>query len=560
MNIKKLAVLVLVLSLTIPAMVVQADADDEWADLAIDIYRVDSGTSSGGAAINTTWDDGDNGNDATGPSNWPPSSPSAITTVGIDQKSTLDTSDDERGWVILAFTDNVCLDGTGADLHIYDAFGGQSVIGNESADIDIAIGTGSFAAAGSVSPGLGYALNVSGALTYFTRVRVTATDFAGQLTLAGLDLDAVECLNSVNISDISLAAEPASDVNPVGSEHTVTATLTPVIEGVEVMFTITGPSSAESGTADTDEFGAATFAYTGAVAGTDSIEASVTFEGTTITADSVTKHWVDRYVTGGGNYKVKNTSHWTFGGTVGLNDSSGLVGNFQVQDHTNKVKWHFNQINWLFFPDGQTAMFEAETSDGAKAIFTIVDDGEPGKDVDMIGIDFDAGPDLDKELITGGNFQVRPGPVPGVVTLSIGEGWDACGQGGSGTVTLAPFSGGLGVVLEMTGLPVNTSYDFYLTDFTSHPAFGALPAVGAAATFTRTDCTTSIVGTGTRTAFLLDGDLDSSNDGKVSVPYTVNGVTADSYELQLAITLDGQGRAQFRTGDTYGDTVTVVIP
>ena len=215
-----LIALVVVLALAASASLVWANVGDPWADLAIAIYRVDSGTSSTGAPINTNWDNGDNGIDATGAPDWfgSGSGNTAITTPGIDMKGTSTTTDDDRGWVVLAFTDNVCLDGPGPDLYIYDAYGSQSENGNESADIDVAIGSGSFAAAGSVSPGAGYALDVSGALPFFTRVRVTAIDFAGQKDLAGFDLDAVECLNSASAAPVSIDIKPGSYPNCFNSD------------------------------------------------------------------------------------------------------------------------------------------------------------------------------------------------------------------------------------------------------------------------------------------------------------------------------------------------------
>lgn len=382
----------------LPGNTVEGSPDDAYADGAITISRVTPGTNSAGVAIDTTADDADDGSDATGAPDWPGGSSNfdKITVLGIDEKSTVDPADDDRGSVVLAFTDNVCLDGAGPDLYIYDAWGPQSLLGNESADIDVAIGAGSFAAAGSVSPGA-YALDVSGALTYFTRVRVTATDFAGQLTAAGLDLDAVECLNSVNITDISLSAGPSGDVNAIGTEHTVIATLTPAIEGVEVTFTITGPNSAESGTADTNASGVASFTYTGSSAGVDSIAASVTFEGTTIQGTAVTKTWYDKFVSGGGQLLEEDGKRpeWnviSFGGFAASAGSAGYIGEWEVNFHNvgddtyDKSSFHTTSITEMNFFVGVggciamnfTAMGVWNGTPGYKMIFRAQDAGEPG--------------------------------------------------------------------------------------------------------------------------------------------------------------------------------------
>ncbi|MCK4731723.1 MAG: Ig-like domain-containing protein [Methanophagales archaeon] len=92
---------------------------------------------------------------------------------------------------------------------------------------------------------------------------------------------------------------PASATNPVGSEHTVTATVqddlgNPIVDR-EVTFTIvSGPHGGLTDTDTTDVNGKATFTYTGTWAGTDVIEASfVNSQGVTITSNQVTKEWTD---------------------------------------------------------------------------------------------------------------------------------------------------------------------------------------------------------------------------------------------------------------------------
>jgi hypothetical protein len=91
---------------------------------------------------------------------------------------------------------------------------------------------------------------------------------------------------------------PVSASNPVGSQHTVTATVqdddgNPVV-GRDVTFTIvSGPHAGQTSTVPTDVNGKATFTYTGTSAGTDVIEASfVDSEGNTIISNQVTKEWI----------------------------------------------------------------------------------------------------------------------------------------------------------------------------------------------------------------------------------------------------------------------------
>ncbi len=100
------------------------------------------------------------------------------------------------------------------------------------------------------------------------------------------------------ISDISLS--PETGVNPVGTPHTLTATVTKdtpapgtPVSGKNVEFTvIAGPHAGTSGVSTTDDNGVATFTYTGTSAGTDTIEATFVDEsGLTQRSNRVTKEW-----------------------------------------------------------------------------------------------------------------------------------------------------------------------------------------------------------------------------------------------------------------------------
>jgi Ca2+-binding RTX toxin-like protein len=100
------------------------------------------------------------------------------------------------------------------------------------------------------------------------------------------------------ISDIDLT--PVAETNPVGTSHTVTATVTtddpipgsPVV-GTTVTFSVVdGPHAGTTGTATTNSGGQATFSYTGTSTGTDTIEATfVDGLGRTQRSNRVTKTW-----------------------------------------------------------------------------------------------------------------------------------------------------------------------------------------------------------------------------------------------------------------------------
>ncbi len=94
----------------------------------------------------------------------------------------------------------------------------------------------------------------------------------------------------------SISLDPATATNPVGTSHTVTATVrnpdgSPK-SGAVVSFSVTtGPGAGASGTDTTDTNGEATFTYTNnGTAGTDTIEASVDDGNATFTA-TAEKTW-----------------------------------------------------------------------------------------------------------------------------------------------------------------------------------------------------------------------------------------------------------------------------
>jgi hypothetical protein len=97
----------------------------------------------------------------------------------------------------------------------------------------------------------------------------------------------------------NIALDPMSATNPVGTTHTVTATVTNTDgsprSGQHVDFLVTGPNAGASGTCapagcDTDANGQVTFTYTGSNPGDDTINASITIDGSTQKA-TASKTW-----------------------------------------------------------------------------------------------------------------------------------------------------------------------------------------------------------------------------------------------------------------------------
>ncbi|MFQ5473310.1 MAG: Ig-like domain-containing protein, partial [Dehalococcoidia bacterium] len=90
---------------------------------------------------------------------------------------------------------------------------------------------------------------------------------------------------------------PDFALNAIGSEHTLTATITdPLDDGpvpdVDVTFEVTdGPNAGTMGEATTDENGMASFSYTGNDTGTDTIQACFTDQNDDERCDVATKDW-----------------------------------------------------------------------------------------------------------------------------------------------------------------------------------------------------------------------------------------------------------------------------
>ena len=147
-------------------------------------------------------------------------------------------------------------------------------------------------------------------------------------------------------------------------------------------------------------------------------------------SDSVTYYVLENFVTGGGMIN-KSTfgmpgkgAALTFGGTIGVLEGEGIVGQFQIVDHTGTIRkgavsWHCNNnFSFLNFEGGpaespeathNTAIFEGDfvsnRGDTETLKFRIIDNGEPGAGFDTFSI-WLFGEWLEW-TIDGGNFQVH---------------------------------------------------------------------------------------------------------------------------------------------------------
>lgn len=97
-----------------------------------------------------------------------------------------------------------------------------------------------------------------------------------EISLILLIMSAGTAVASMADPDYDVVLTPPTDTNPVGTEHTVTATVTDVfgspVVGAEVGFNITsGPHAGLTHTNTTNSSGQAIFTYTGTGTGSDSI-------------------------------------------------------------------------------------------------------------------------------------------------------------------------------------------------------------------------------------------------------------------------------------------------
>lgn len=250
------------------------------------------------------------------------------------------------------------------------------------------------------------------------------------------DIDEVriwnQALTAADLSNGSInlkSLDPYSDYNPVGTSHTVIATLLVAAASVPVEFDVNGANDGQVVTVYTNSSGVAEFTYTGEYSGMDTIYAS---SGST--TYTVYKYWFENYVTGGAT--IKNTSGkktlWTLAGIVGDPEGPGICGNFQIVDHVKKNTYHLSgfEFSYLDFygdpatsPDAthNTAWFGGYDDMMNAYIYVYIRDlNEPGNGVDQIAVEiYDSVYDgsvigdivnYDYELISTGNYQVHDIP------------------------------------------------------------------------------------------------------------------------------------------------------
>jgi len=144
------------------------------------------------------------------------------------------------------------------------------------------------------------------------------TDLGQVLNTGGVDEGACGANESIQWTKIGsppcrgslLSLAPPSQTHGVGTTASVTATFTndcgQPLQNVSVQFAVlSGPNVGRTGTGTTDASGQATFSYSGTLAGTDTLRASVTNFIGTLNSNSVTVTWV-MFAPGGGAFVISD--------------------------------------------------------------------------------------------------------------------------------------------------------------------------------------------------------------------------------------------------------------
>jgi len=218
---------------------------------------------------------------------------------------------------------------------------------------------------------------------------------------------------------VTLSLAPSSATNPVGTSHTVTATVTQngnALEGVVVRFTVTG-SVTTTGSCTTNFGGECSFTYAGPqFPGSDSISAFADSngdgsQGSDEPTATATKTWVLPASTAGsasGNGTIVVGGHLISFSFSAKSSGTVFQGSCTVSDHGTKRKIMCSDVT-AFAESGNQATFYGHALDNGAAtmyVISVVDKSEPGVGADTFSITTASGYTASGTL-TSGNIQVR---------------------------------------------------------------------------------------------------------------------------------------------------------
>ena len=231
----------------------------------------------------------------------------------------------------------------------------------------------------------------------------------------------------------TLVLTPATATNPVGTQHTVTATVKDAfmnpVPGVTVRFTVTGPTfpNPSSGSSVTNAMGQATFMFTASLPGTNAITAYADTNGNSMQdlgepSGAATKVWTppsstqfcEVTITNGGWIYADNGDRANFGGNAKVSaDGSTVQGQEEYQDQGPAQPLNVHSISLTATTCSSdlknATIYGTATIDGSGThVFRIdvTDMGTPGTN-DSYGIILDTGYASGQKQLQGGNVTIH---------------------------------------------------------------------------------------------------------------------------------------------------------
>jgi hypothetical protein len=213
----------------------------------------------------------------------------------------------------------------------------------------------------------------------------------------------------------ALDLQPPAATNPVGTMHTLTATVTQTgggVGNVTVRFTVTGADNL-TGNCTTDSDGHCTFTYSGpSFPGSDVIKAFADLNGNGVQDDgepsaTATKAWT---------FPASTAGHVNGGGEVpqakftleAKSDGNTAKGTCRVVDQATGRTIKCLDVTSLVVSGNHATFYGNATDDGVQTTYRIdvVDDGEPGRGKDTFSVTTASGYSATGTL-TSGNLQVH---------------------------------------------------------------------------------------------------------------------------------------------------------
>jgi Bacterial Ig-like domain (group 1) len=208
---------------------------------------------------------------------------------------------------------------------------------------------------------------------------------------------------------------PLNAVNPVGTSHTVIATVTDFIgnpvPNTTVDFTVTGADNLP-GSCTTDQNGQCSFTYQGPpLPGADAIRGCVNSVTPSVCGDAA-KEWVlpastPGQVTGGGQIMMPPTDKVSFGFNA-QSDGTTAKGNCNVIDHDKRIHIKCDNVQALVVAGTHATFFGQADQDGVTTNYRIdVDDlADSGAGMDTFKIQTDQGY-VAGGFLTAGNIKIH---------------------------------------------------------------------------------------------------------------------------------------------------------